>query len=248
MRSCWRLFSGRSACFWNWLKMRNCGHARPRPPRLNNLHRMQAPKVSVGFPVYNGEKYLANALGELTSQEYENFDLIIADNASTDRTEEICREFAARDQRIRYLRNPRNIGLAANHNLTVELARGEFFKWAAHDDGFPPAMLRRLVDVLQSAPKSVCVAYSFCEYIDQNGNVIGMDSDGVALDDSRPHKRLSHLLWRVHMFNCPYGLMRTEVLRQTRLHGLFPMADHVLMAELAMLGVLVEVPEPLLRI
>ena len=99
----------------------------------------------------------------------------------------------------------------------------------------------------ENAP-SVGVVYSRCEYIDELGEVEGVDSDGVDNSDPRPHKRLAHLLWYVHMYNSVYGLIRADVLRKTRLHGLYPMADHVLLAELSMLGAFVELPDPLMRI
>src|SRR6185369_16628228 len=156
--------------------------------------------------------------------------------------------FAKKDSRIRYFRNEKNIGLAANHNRTFFLSRGTLFKWVSHDDDFPPSMLRRMVEVMEQASPSVSVVYSHCQYIDEVGNVQGVDSDGVDSDDPWPHRRLFHYLENVHMYNCPYGLIRAERLRNTRLHGLFFGSDHVLFAELAMLGNLVEIPEPLLRI
>lgn len=210
--------------------------------------KMAPPKVSVGMPVYNGERYLQNALARLLEQEFEDFELIVCDNASTDATQEICRAFAARDSRIRYFRNEANIGLAANHNRTFELSGGQFFKWAAHDDDFPPAMLARFVDTLEQSPPSVSVVYSRCEYIDEFGTVEGIESDGVDRNDPRPYIRLAHMLRCVHMYNSIYGLIRSDMMRKTRLHGLYPLADHVLLSELAMLGIFVELPEPLLRI
>src|SRR5688572_15754085 len=118
------------------------------------------PRVSVGFPVYNGERYLPNALARLHEQDFEDFELIISDNASTDTTQEICLEFARKDPRVRYFRNEANIGFSANHNRTFELSRGELFKWAAHDDDFPKAMLRRFVEVFDESAPSVSVVYS----------------------------------------------------------------------------------------
>ena len=209
---------------------------------------MKAPKTSIGLPVYNGENYLSNALTGLLQQDYDDSELIISDNASTDGTEAICRAFAREDRRIHYVRNETNIGLSANHNRTFLLARGQFFKWAAHDDDFPRSMLRRFVQVLEEAPPTVSVVYSYCEYVDETGNVQGIDSDGVNKEDPRPHKRLAHFLKHAHMWNCTYGLIRSDLLRKTRLCGLYPMYDQVLFAELAMLGIFVEIPEPLLRI
>ena len=207
-----------------------------------------SPKVSIGFPVYNGENYVANALRGLLGQDFQDFELIISDNASTDRTQEVCLEIARQDSRVKYFRNGTNIGLAANHNRTFDLSRGLYFKWAAHDDDFPSTMLSRFVSALDEGPANTSLVYSRCEYIDAQGNVQGVDSDGVAKDDPRPHKRLCHFLGQVHMYNCTYGLIRSDMLRKTRLLGRYPGADYVLFAELAMLGVFVEIPEALLRI
>src|SRR5436190_16408814 len=101
------------------------------------------PTVSIGLPVYNGEKYLPGTLDSLLSQDHEDLELIISNNASTDRTEEICREAAARDPRVRYYRNGTNIGATPNWHRVLALARGEFFKWAMHDDECETSMVRR---------------------------------------------------------------------------------------------------------
>lgn len=92
------------------------------------------PHVSIGMPVYNGGRYVKAALEAVLAQTFRDFELIISDNASTDATEAICREYAARDPRIHYSRNGENLGAARNSNRTVELATGQYFKWAHHDD------------------------------------------------------------------------------------------------------------------
>ena len=208
----------------------------------------RAPKVSLGLPVYNGERFLRLALDSLIQQDYEDFELIICDNASTDDTGSICLDYARRDTRIRYWRNEKNIGLAGNHNRVFELSRGEYFKWAAHDDEYPREMLTRFVEVFAHAPPSVSVVYSQCEIIDESGNLEGTRSDHVEKRDPSPCRRLAHLLRNASIYNFTYGVIRSETLRKTRLHGSYPMTDRVLFAELAMLGELWEIPEPLLRL
>ena len=96
------------------------------------------PRVSVGIPVFNGERFLAETIESILAQTFKDFEIVISDNASTDRTEEICRSYAARDPRIRYNRNDTNRGAAWNHNRVFELARGEYFKWQSHDDFCAP--------------------------------------------------------------------------------------------------------------
>ena len=100
-----------------------------------------SPRLSVGLPVYNGETYIGQSIESLLGQSYEDFELIISDNASTDSTADICRHYGKQDPRIRYVRQPRNIGLSPNHNFVVQQARGEYFKWAAADDLCAPTFL-----------------------------------------------------------------------------------------------------------
>jgi len=97
-----------------------------------------APRLSIGLAVYNGENYLAESLDALLGQSYDDFELIISDNASTDGTADICRRYEKQDSRIRYIRQPLNIGLAPNHNFVFRQSRGELFKWASHDDLYAP--------------------------------------------------------------------------------------------------------------
>src|SRR5262245_20089689 len=100
-----------------------------------------APRVSVGIPVRNGQRFLADALDSLLAQTFTDFEIIVCDNASTDRTEQICRRYLARDPRVRYHRNARDIGPAANHNVGFQMSRGEYFRWHAHDDMVAPEYL-----------------------------------------------------------------------------------------------------------
>src|SRR4051794_21949091 len=127
-----------------------------------------APRVSIGLPVFNGDDFLEQAIESLLGQTFTDFELLISDNASTDRTEEICRRFVARDPRVQYWRNPRNIGGMRNANLTFERARGEYFRWAAHDDICGPTMLERLVAELDTRP-DVAVVFAAAVAIDVHG-------------------------------------------------------------------------------
>src|SRR3990172_5611242 len=99
--------------------------------------------IAVGLPVYNGQKYLAQAIESILGQTFADFELIISDNASTDRTQEICQAYAARDPRVRYFRNERNLGAGPNYDLCFERARSKYFKWAAHDDVIAPDFLEK---------------------------------------------------------------------------------------------------------
>ena len=113
------------------------------------------PRVTVGVPVFNGELFVAETLNSLLKQTFSDLEIVISDNASTDRTQEICRAYAARDWRVRYYRNDVNRGAAWNHNRVFELARGEFFKWSAADDLCAPEFLTLCVAALDRDPAAV---------------------------------------------------------------------------------------------
>ena len=206
------------------------------------------PRVSIGMPVYNGESYLRPALDSILTQTFADFELIVSDNASADATQEICSAYAARDHRIRYHRNERNIGGAPNHNRTIELANGQYFKWAHYDDIWAPELLARSVEILDRYP-NVVLCYSATKVIDENGEFVKDLKDGLnlraasAVDRYRAfHGRYRRQQATGHIF---LGLMRLEALKKTRQHGSIYSADIVLLAELALLGEFYEVPEPL---
>jgi glycosyltransferase involved in cell wall biosynthesis len=203
-----------------------------------------APRVSVGVPVFNGERYLAATLDSLLKQTYPDFELVVCDNASTDRTEEIARSYAAGDPRVRYVRNPRNVGSAGNYRCVFELARGEYFRWAAADDLFGAESLARCVDVLDAHP-DVVLAYPKTRLIDAAGAAVSDYEDGLHLQSPRPSERFRQVLERLGYVNVLYGLARSAVLRQTGLLGRFVDSDVVFLAELSLHGTFWEIPEVL---
>lgn len=201
-------------------------------------------RVSIGLPVYNGENYLRETIESLLGQTYEGLELVIADNASTDGTESICREFAATDPRVRYFRHDRNLGAAPNYNFTVEQSHGEYFMWNAHDDLRGDRFVEAALDMHKEHPTAASVI-SVTTRIDQHGKRIrrrrapaGLLSDDIA-------ERLHSTLIDRHPGVLIFGLMRREVLDATNRHGAFPGADRLLAVELALRGPFVEIPEDL---
>jgi glycosyltransferase involved in cell wall biosynthesis len=214
---------------------------------VNTLH-PGPPRVSLGMPVYNGANYLRCALDSILAQTFQDWELIICDNASSDETQAICEEYAARDPRIQYHRSNRNIGPEANYNRTFELSRGEYFKWAAHDDVLEPTYLEQTVRVLDTSPE-VVLAYTDVMLIDGHGTPIRKyEFELGGVDSGSAVRRFASLIFvnhRLHRATEIFGLMRSAALRQTTLQGCYARADSVLLARMALLGRFRKVREPL---
>ncbi|MDP9220290.1 MAG: glycosyltransferase family 2 protein [Actinomycetota bacterium] len=202
-----------------------------------------APPLSIGLPVYNGERFLAQAIDALLAQTYPEFELIISDNASTDSTAEICRSYVERDARIRYVRQPVNIGAAPNHNFVFAQARGRYFKWASHDDLYAADLLRLCVEALETRP-DVVLAHAWDAFIDEHGKVIRPLIYLLDTASPRPPARLRSLLYGSGG-NDIYGVIRTEVFRRVGPLGSYHNADRCFVAALSLQGPFYQVPRML---
>ena len=202
------------------------------------------PRISVGMPVYNGEPYIELAIESIMAQTFGDFELIISDNASTDRTGEICRDFAAGDDRIVYIRNEENVGAARNYNRLVDMATGEYFRWSNADDLFAPVLHERCIAVLDASP-DVVLSYGKTKLIDENGVESDDYDDQLDLRSERASDRFIEFHDSVGLTNVIYGLMRTEAVRHTAKMGnaTYPAADTNFMGELVLYGKFVEIPE-----
>jgi glycosyltransferase involved in cell wall biosynthesis len=220
------------------------------------------PTVTFGVPVYNAERYLDAALESVRAQTFEDFEIIVSDNASTDGTEEICRRHARVDPRVRYVRNPRNLGVARNFNNLFRLSAGKYFKWAPHDDLLAPEFLERCVEALDTDP-GAAIAVPQPQLIDEEGNRDdfsrrhreSMTEKGLRhinfdeprhLGDGSPSQRFSDIVLRKVWFYEVFGLIRSEVLERTELLRLFFGSCQVLLAELVLLGTVHHVPGELM--
>jgi glycosyltransferase involved in cell wall biosynthesis len=222
------------------------------------------PIVSIGLPVYNGENYLEETLLAIRNQTFAEFELIIADNASTDRTAEICRDHAANDSRIRYVRNTENLGAAVNHNLVLELTRAPLFKWQAHDDQLTPDFLAKSVTKLEADPAAV-MCITGARRLDGEGQEIlrwnsplhGTESSDVAVrfgavirtffcSWTEPFSARKMRTRRGMGAVAIYSLMRRDAIVRTMLFRPFRGADIAIIAELALLGSFARLDEPLL--
>ena len=200
------------------------------------------PQVSIGLPVYNGERHIGDAIASIASQSFADFELIISDNASTDSTGEICRDWAARDGRIRYFRNASNIGAAPNYHQVFRMARADLFKWSAHDDMLGPGFLESCVAGLGDDDRAV-LAYTAARQVDGDGNRIGDIPRFSQVVSADPVERFREVV-RHERLNLPiFGLMRSAALRETALPGSYHASARVQLAELALRGTFVFEPD-----
>jgi glycosyltransferase involved in cell wall biosynthesis len=214
--------------------------------------RNASPRLSIGLPVYNGQRFLEPALACLLAQTFDDFEIIIADNASTDRTPEICESYRRRDLRVRYIRNERNLGAIANFNRVFQLSTAPLFKWAAHDDLYRESYLETCVRLLDEDPDAI-LAHSNTTFINENGELFPFDhisgcyidpktgvrqkADSPDIGDSpvairRFRQVLAGARWGTSMF----GVVRRKALQQTRLLPNFAGSDRAMLLELALLG------------
>jgi glycosyltransferase involved in cell wall biosynthesis len=199
-------------------------------------------RVTIAVPVYNGERYLRETLECITAQTFSDFEVVISDNASTDGTEWICRDFAARDSRVRYVRNIRNVGMAANFEQLVQLARGDYFKLATADDRFDARLVGECVAVLDAHPE-VALCYGKTTLIDQDGKTIRQYEDNLDLRQTRAATRFWLVLERQRLVNVVHGVVRTAALRRAGPLGTYVGADMVLVPAIALQGQFRELPE-----
>jgi FkbM family methyltransferase len=202
------------------------------------------PLVSVGLFVYDGERFLEEGLRSILNQTFTDFELIISDNASTDRTGEIAEAYAKRDHRIRYYRSEKNMGPGWNARRVYELATGNYFKLAAVDDLLEPNFLRRCVEVLESDPDCV-VAYANTKVIDESRRYLGNYITPMQADSNDPVTRFRAISFVDHNCYQIFGVMRMSALRQIPPMGSYVGADLVLVARMSLLGRFHEIPEHL---
>jgi hypothetical protein len=202
--------------------------------------------ASIGVPVYNGARYLREALDSLLAQDYTDFEVIISDNASDDATEAICREYAARDPRVRYHRSERNMGPAWNFLRVYELARGEYFMWAAHDDRRDPRCLGLCVAALERNPRALMCCMD-ARIIDEEGRDVSdaFPYRGYHPTGATPRERLRQMARSTAWLDI-YSLFRTPVIAQTRLGANIWAGDIMLVSEVCLRGEVVATPEKLI--
>lgn len=203
------------------------------------------PQVSIGVPVYNGERFLEQTVNSLLAQSYRDFCILICDNASTDETPAICKRLAACDPRVRYFRSVTNLGADGNFRRVVELAQTPYFKLANADDLCASDLLHSCVEVLDREPE-VVLCFGKSKLIDADGEEIRSYDDDLHLRSQNVVERFESVIHRIRMTNALQGVMRTALVKELipRFGG-YDGSDVVLLAAMALYGQFHEIPRPL---
>lgn len=200
--------------------------------------------VSIGLPVYNGERYLRECLDCLLAQNYENTEIIISDNASTDSTQFICEHYAQRDSRIKYYRQPVNRGAAYNFEFVFEKSVGQYFMWAAHDDWFASTFISKCVKRLEEEPDAgMCVTDII--FIDESGQeILDQVYETFETIGMKPLEKIERIMSKLGWYDM-YGLYRPEIIKtkKTDFHRFG--ADVTFTLEVILTSNYVKVNEPL---
>jgi glycosyltransferase involved in cell wall biosynthesis len=192
------------------------------------------PLVGIGIPVYNGAERLRQTLDSLLAQTLSDFEILISDNGSIDDTPAVCAEYAARDPRIRYVRQPRNLGLPNNWNFVARNSRGKYFKWASSNDLLAPEMLACCVETLETNPTAV-LAFGRTALVGGDGEHLCDYTGDFSILDGAPSARFL-AADRIAMNNAINGVICRKALLRSGLIRAYPASDYVLMAELALHG------------
>jgi len=198
------------------------------------------PRVSFAIPVRNGERFLGRALDSLLAQDFNDFEIVVCDNASTDKTPEVMRRYAERDPRVRCILNEEDIGQIENFNRVYEMSRGKYFRWVGYHDWLEPAYARKCVAVLDTRPDAVGVTTQW-RFMDDAGRVRSIDVPGPRVDAPTPYQRLCLTLRLLQdpqslLFDPIYSLIRRDALQRTGLLPINPWTDRLLAVELCLLG------------
>jgi glycosyltransferase involved in cell wall biosynthesis len=199
----------------------------------------QPPLVSVGIPTYNRARCLGRAVESLRQQDHSRLEIVIADNASTDATEALCRELAAREPRLRYIRQPVNRGPTANFNTVLAEARGDFFMWLSDDDWLDANYLSECLKALLQHPGASMVAGQ-CRFYDEHSTFMREDPPTTLAQPTPPERVLAYYA-TVDYNSIFYGLMPLRLVRQTPMLNALA-NDWILVSNMAIHGSVITIP------
>jgi len=220
-------------------------HSTEKPTAPSVISRNRQPTVCVGLPVYNGGNFLSQAIESILSQDFENIQLVLSDNCSTDNTEEVCLKYQTMDKRVRYHRFEENLGAAINFKNVLGLSSTPYFMWASHDDMRERTFITKCLERMKSDP-SIALVYPRTKVLDADSKFIGIANDHINADQDNPIERFRHLIWEIGMCNMFYGLYRTDILKKVRAWDKSLFGDNLILAEIALLlGKIVQIDDVL---
>lgn len=192
-------------------------------------------RILIGLPVYNGERFLEESLDSLLAQTFKDFELLISDNASTDGTQKICERYVDQDPRITYVRHPKTLGSAFNHNYVVEQCTAEYFKWASDDDRYDPTLLETCIRALDADP-GIVVAHSWTTEISAQGVPIKQVQYSLRTSAPSARERFASCLYDTPAGDDIYGVIRTSTMKAIAPYGSYHLPDRTMVAELSLHG------------
>ncbi len=208
----------------------------------------KSPRFSFGLPVRNGERAIRRTFDSLLAQDFEDIEVVVSDNASTDSTPKICEEYAARDPRVRFQPNDRDLGQIENFNRAYRFSQGEIFRWIGCGDVIAPGYARRCVEALDANP-GVVGATTGWRFVDEQGAEHSLPFHGERIESTRLLRRLDRFLWFMQnnrlLFDPMYSALRRSALEKTRMLRIHHYPDLLLAMELALLGPYCHVEEVL---
>ena len=216
---------------------------KPIAPKVisSNTH----PTVCIGLPVYNGGNLISQAIESILSQDFQDIELIISDNCSTDNTEEVCLKYQKMDKRIKYHRLEENLGIEPNFKNVLGLSSAPYFMWASHDDMRERTFITKCLKRIEPDP-SIALVYPRSKVLDVNSKFIGIANDHINADQDSGVERFKHVIWELGMCNMVFGLYRTKILKRVRTMGKSLFGDTLFLAEIALLlGKIVQIDDVL---
>ena len=230
---------------------------------MDNLHKKS--KVSIGLPVYNGEKFIEKKIKSIISQTFKDFELIISDNSSTDMTPTICQNYAKVDNRIKFFRQSKNIGAVANFNFVLQESKGDYFMWTAVDDIILPTFIEKNLQVLEKNSNIVCSISKIKLFGETTDNLKPKSDDSIITKlfkkiktnfgylDTYPasgpyEKRIKEYLKNLPHNQIFYGIYRTDLIKKCHVRNHFLWVEGCTILNLLKFGELHVVEEVLLYV
>jgi len=211
-----------------------------------NTNTTNSPLVSICIPVFNEEKDIERTITNVLTQTYDNFEVVISDNASTDQTGKICKELAEKDSRVKYFRSSETCNQNENFNRVFKFSKGQFTLWLGGHDWLDEHYIKQCIAKFEENPEYVLVT-TYKKHIDDDGAEHYEEYKGTRLDSKSPYKRFSRMLWfltQSYLYIGPVcSMMRRSALEKTSIIKNILFGDRIISLEMSLLGPWGHVPK-----